>query len=192
MFSQQALRAAFSARRAWINSTTAGGRPASSSGGSVRASNQGLDDSIDSDTNTGGLTDLFAVTSVDVRFDLDSGLIASSGPSQLGGNVWYDTDEDGILGSNEPRANGEVTVELLDLTGAVLRTSTPAVGAYFYGVPPGIYRIRFVIPAGYGFTAANQGADEMLDSDVTGGGTTDLITYGGGIDMSWNAGLVEL
>ena len=119
-------------------------------------------------------------------------LTDAAGPSQLGGNVWYDTDEDGILDPDEPRADGEVTVELLDLTGVVLRTSPPALGAYFDGVPPGTYRIRFVIPVGYGFTAPDQGSDEMFDSDVTGGGTTDLITFGGGIDMSWNAGLVEL
>ena len=83
----------------------------------------------------------------------------------IGNYVWHDDDGNGVQDTEESGIAG-VTVELLDGSGAVVQTTTTDGSGYygFTGLPAGNYEIRFVAPAGYSFTATNQGSGTLQDS----------------------------
>ncbi|WP_293674768.1 SdrD B-like domain-containing protein [Thiolapillus sp.] len=83
----------------------------------------------------------------------------------IGNYVWHDDDGNGVRDTEESGIAG-VTVELLDGSGAVVQTTTTDGSGYygFTGLPAGNYEIRFVAPAGYSFTATNQGSGTLQDS----------------------------
>ncbi|WP_457664695.1 SdrD B-like domain-containing protein [Thiolapillus sp.] len=83
----------------------------------------------------------------------------------IGNYVWHDDDMDGIQDAEESGIAG-VTVQLLDGNGAVIdTTTTDGNGFYgFDGLAAGNYEVRFVAPAGYSFTAQNQGSGSLRDS----------------------------
>ncbi len=112
----------------------------------------------------------------------------------IGDRVWLDADEDGVQDPGEAGVPG-VTVNLLSGVDETLISSdvTDADGLYlFIDRPAGSYKIGFVLPGGYAFTAKNQGGDPALDSDanqVT--GITDAFTTVLHNDyLTWDAGLV--
>lgn len=75
---------------------------------------------------------------------LDFGFVPSAaGTLSLGGTVWTDANNDGLLGIGEAGLTG-VTVQLLDSGGAVARTATTdASGNYsFTELAAGVYRVR--------------------------------------------------
>lgn len=117
-----------------------------------------------------------------------------SGPvAALGDYVWSDLDSDGIQDANE-QGVANVTVKLLNSSNVVLATTTTdANGKYlFSNLPPGDYKVLFVIPAGFdGLTTANVGANDAIDNDadqVT--GRTGIITLvGGQTNLTVDAGL---
>ena len=108
--------------------------------------------------------------SVDNNFGFDD-LLA------LGDYVWFDTNQDGIQDIGETGVNG-ITVNLYDnatCTGASVDTATTANGGtpatdgyyFFLGLDPDDYCVEFTdLPAGYQFTAQNQGGDVALDSNA--------------------------
>ncbi len=93
---------------------------------------------------------------------------ANTPVASLGDTVWNDIDRDGTQDAGEPGIAG-VKVELLNAAGTVVRTTTTdANGKYlFSGLVPGTYSVRFTAPADFeGFTAANAGTDDAVDSDA--------------------------
>lgn len=112
----------------------------------------------------------------------------------LGNFVWNDLDQDGIQDLNEPGING-VTVNLYSGNTLIATTTTSTVngqpGTYSFNVDPGTYTVQFVAPAGYLFTAPNQGSDDNLDSDANSSGVTGLYTLiSGQINNTVDAGLI--
>jgi uncharacterized surface anchored protein len=81
--------------------------------------------------------------------------------------VWLDTNKNGVQDSGEAGVAG-VTVKLLNAAGAEVATATTdANGNYlFQGLVPGNYSVKVIAPTGYTFTAADQGGNDALDSDV--------------------------
>ena len=100
---------------------------------------------------------------------------------RITGNVWRDTNLDGIEQTNEPDLAG-IVVELLDDAGAILATTTTSGSSGFYefrDLAPGTYRVRVTPPPGGSFTLQGEGANDFTDSDVDPAtGETDLITLG--------------
>ncbi len=111
--------------------------------------------------------------------------------ASVGNRVWCDTDGDGIQDTGEAGVSG-VTVKLLNAAGTqVATTTTDTSGNYTFNTLQGDYQVQFVAPSAYGgFTLANQGTNDAVDSDadVT-TGTTALTTLAAGVnDTSWDAG----
>ncbi|MBX3010759.1 MAG: hypothetical protein KF832_04595 [Caldilineaceae bacterium] len=115
-------------------------------------------------------------------------------PAAIGDRVWYDVDSNGVQDLGETGVTS-VTVELLDGTGALLRTtSTNASGVYsFTHLVPGSYHVRFVLsslPLGYILTQPDQGDDSMdSDADPTTGETPLATLDPGEFDPTWDAGI---
>ena len=114
--------------------------------------------------------------------------------SSIGDLVFLDCNNNGIQDAGE-KGVSDVTVKLLNATGAVIdTTTTSASGQYLFGgLGAGNYAVQIVAPVGYGYAKRDQGANNALDSDVdTTTGKTVLVSLGAGVsDMSWDAGLVS-
>ncbi|NUQ37982.1 MAG: hypothetical protein HUU23_09340 [Caldilineales bacterium] len=117
-------------------------------------------------------------------------------PASLGNRVWVDTNGNGIQDGGEPNRSG-VTVNLYstsDLVTPIATDTTDASGIYgFSDLFPGDYVVEFIKPAGFEFTAANQGANDAVDSDASQAtGRTGTINLSEGEnDTTWDAGLYE-
>ena len=154
---------------------------------------QGGNDAADSDANpANGKTTVFTLSSGQTNADVDAGL---KGAVSIGDFVWNDLDGDGIQDAGEPGLAG-VTVKLYAADGVTLvaTTVTDADGAYsFDNLPPAVYVVEFVPPAGYGFTQQDQGSDDAKDSDAnpsTGRVTVDVTS--GASNTTIDAGLRQL
>jgi hypothetical protein len=101
---------------------------------------------------------------------------------KLGDRVWLDANRDGVQDEGGTGVEG-ITVELLEGctdTTAVATRMTSNSGQYlFSNLAVGQYRVRFVAPAGYVFTAKDQSA-EPSDSDAGTDGLTDCLTVAAG------------
>ena len=119
--------------------------------------------------------------STDTDNDAQAPLVVDSLVS-VGDYVWVDVNRDGLQDGGEPVMAG-VTVNLLDSTGTVIRTTTTGSDGYYWFdnlVPGTPYTVQFVKPAGMAFTTANSG-DDTVDSDadvVT--GTVDFVAPASG------------
>lgn len=97
----------------------------------------------------------------------------------------------------EPGVNG-VNVALLNGSGAVVATTTTANGGYytFTDLAPGTYAVSFTLPAGHLFTlkdAAANGLDaDDSDASTTTGATDAIVLAMGEVNLSLDAGLLEL
>jgi hypothetical protein len=106
----------------------------------------------------------------------------TDGCTVIGDRVWLDQDCDGLqdkddIGFTEPGV-ADVTVNLYSCGGEFLAsTTTDANGFYLFSNLDeyGTYRVCFVLPDGYTFAPANQGASEGLDSDAGADGCSDCI-----------------
>lgn len=109
----------------------------------------------------------------------------------IGDFVWEDLNANGIQEAGEPPI-ANVTVRLLDASGAVVKTTTTdATGHYLFSeLNPGVYQIEFVAPAGYTLTTPNVPSDDAKDSDAAATtlrtSLTDLV--GDETDLTWDAG----
>jgi len=114
--------------------------------------------------------------------------------ASLSDYVWNDLNRNGIQDPGEPGL-ADVSVALFTIDGLPAGTvMTNSDGRYlFENLVPGDYYLIFSTPAGYGFTSADAG-DDNLDSDpdpVT--GRTSTITLAPGAnDASQDAGLYAL
>ncbi len=102
----------------------------------------------------------------------------STSDCSIGDRVWNDVNGNGIQDAGEPGIPG-VTVQLVQ-NGIVVATAvTGNDGIYsFPSVACGTYTVVFGLPAGFEFTAPNQGSDNTLNSKVTNfaTGSTDAFT----------------
>ncbi|MEZ4732232.1 MAG: SdrD B-like domain-containing protein [Caldilineaceae bacterium] len=113
----------------------------------------------------------------------------------IGDRIWYDDNYNGIQDGGETGVMS-VTVELLDSSDTVIRTTTTDASGYysFTNLAPTVYGIRFVtstLPAGYIITLRDVGSDNAADSDadpVT-GRTLDTLLTNGEYDPDWDLGI---
>lgn len=142
----------------------------------------------------------YAILGGEIDHTWDAGLVLPVPPdefipAELGNYVWYDCNHNGIQDEGPEWAVEGVTVNLFDtadLTAPLASTVTDATGFYSFPdlVPGTEYRVQFVLPSGYVVTAADQGADDELDSDAgTDGWTIGIVLDPGETDYSWDAGI---
>ena len=138
--------------------------------------NVGSDDSIDSDVDANGVSDVISVSRGQTS-TADAGL-KDIEPGSLSGRYFCDENRNGV-DDGEAGVAG-VTVILLGAdgqpTGAT--TTTADDGSYsFAGLNPGIYGVRFEdAVSGKVLIEANVGDDDAIDSDATdlGGGVSEI------------------
>ena len=159
-------------------------------GNSISFTDQGADDTVDSDIDqiTGRVTLIVETTDVE---NVDAGYVTGE-PGEITGVTWID-DFDGILEAGETPEAG-VTVSLLDNAGNVLvSTTTDTDGAYtFTNVPPGNYQVEFGTVADHDLTLQDQGTDDTIDSDPNQTTRRAAVTLASGDTEAADAGYVEL
>lgn len=102
--------------------------------------------------------------------------------ASIGDRVWLDSNLNGIQDIGECGVSG-VTVKLKNSGGSVIATTTTnASGNYsFTGLAAGTYVVQFVLPSGYGFTLADVGTNDGVDSDANAStGLTGTYTLAAG------------
>ncbi|MEF3273474.1 MAG: carboxypeptidase regulatory-like domain-containing protein, partial [Chloroflexus sp.] len=170
------------------------------SGYSFTTPDQGTNDALDSDADTGGLTSVITLVTNQTDLRWDAGLVAAL--ASVGDRVWHDQNYNGVQDLGEPGVAG-VPVALyrpgIDGVagtaddGLVATTTTDGTGVYsFTGLPPGRYFIQFgPLPTGYAVTPTDSGTNDALDSDadvVT--RRTALIDLAPGVnDPNWDMGI---
>lgn len=126
---------------------------------------QGADPTLDSDFDAfTANTAVFTFTNGGPAVEMDAGLWSMV---QVGRQVWFDQNGDGIQDAGEPGVAG-VTVNLLHPDGMLaVSTVTNVDGRYkIDALGMHAYVVEFILPDGYAFTLKNQGADWSMDSDV--------------------------
>jgi hypothetical protein len=149
---------------------------------------QGSNDAVDSDIDSGGAMAQTALDSNENDPRWDAGLTR---PASIGGLVWDDIDADGVQDPGEVGIAG-VTVRLLNGAGTqVGSTVTDADGAYvFTGLTPGAYHVEVDIPDGLMASPQDQGTDDAVDSDIDVDGIMASTTLDPSEDdPGWDAGL---
>ena len=149
-----------------------------------------------SDASQGtGITGTIVLTAGKQDSTIDAGVIPSDvrqTSTVLGDRVWNDLNNNGIQEIGEP-GMGNITVTLTNEAGTLLyTTTTDARGNYvFNGLISDDYIVSFAnLPAGYSFSAADQGSDDSKDSDVLPTGQTGIVSLGEGENnLSVDAGL---
>ncbi len=154
--------------------------------------NAGDDPELDSDADASGYMACTTLGPGDVDLSWDAGLVLAF--AAIGDYVWFDANGNGIQDEDEFGVP-DVEVLLLDCEGKVLDwTFTDGEGFYsFTGLMPGAYNIQVIAPPGFAFTIQNAGDDPERDSDADANGVMAcVILEPGDIDLSWDAGLVQL
>jgi len=154
------------------------------------------EETIDSDADETGKTDVIVLEADQINSTVDMGIFREG--SAIGDRVFFD-DLNGI--SNGIQDEGElgahdVKVTLYSVDGTELNsTRTNVSGEYhFTNIPQGRYIVGFSeLPAGYIFTQEKQGVDSEKDSDVNSNGKTDIIFVDGKVNItSIDAGLKKV
>lgn len=125
-------------------------------------------------------------------------LLSGLGPtSGVGGNVWDDTNGNGLMDSGE-KGIANVLVQLFPSGGDAgpntggYTTYTDANGNYsFTNLTPGSYYLQFTAPPGYSFTASYQGEDQQdSHADPYTGQSETFSLYAGQYDPYFAAGMI--
>ncbi len=137
----------------------------------------------------------------------DLELLCDAAPIQIGNRAWLDLDGDGIQDPEEPPL-ANVTVDLVPASGPPVSMTTDSDGNYAFTIPPGsAYTLNFDtstvtaadLPSGYnpsplGFTQADAGTNDAIDSDVPAGATTGSVAVAahgpGHNDHTYDAGVI--
>lgn len=161
----------------------------------------GTDDTIDSDVvavdaNGSGTTDLISLIPGEDRRNVDAGIedvINDPHTASLGDTVFFDGNGNGVFDAGDGVVS-DVTVELLDDAGAVLRTTTTdGQGNYLFdGLEAGDYIVQFTQVDGFEFTAANVGDDTTdSDADQATGRSAEITLAIGEQNKTVDAGLIQ-
>jgi LPXTG-motif cell wall-anchored protein len=88
-------------------------------------------------------------------------------PSRISGQIWLDSNRDGVRDPGESLISG-IKVELLNNNGDVIAVkTTTADGRYsFDDLVAGVYRVRITYPEGSAGSAQNLIADPTVNSDM--------------------------
>lgn len=150
--------------------------------------NVGGDDSVDSDFESNGISDLQTLAAGQVIADVDLGLDLATGTASLGDFAWHDLNKDGAQDAGEPGLAG-VTVDLLTTEGVlVASTGTDANGAYaFTGLPAGDFDLLFT-PGGSFYPTRRHAAGAAVDSNIDDDGFVEVTTAAGTTDSTIDAG----
>src|SRR5262249_22588586 len=107
-------------------------------------------DTLDSDANSAGQTDVFHLDPEQANNDLDAGLYYGA---TIGDYVWNDVNADGIQGEEEV-GMGDVRVDLYSSDNTHIATTTTEGDGYyqFTRLPVGDYYLIFTAPDGYLFS----------------------------------------
>ena len=176
------------------------------SGYFVTRSNQGTNDSIDSDT-VSGVTGTYTVTAGQQQLTVDGGLYKKA---SVGDKVWEDKNHNWLQDAGEPGIGG-VKVTLKTLAGtAVATTTTDVNGNYlFSNLNPGDYYLVFdktttvyngISMSNWMWGKKDIGTNDAIDSDVAGDGvsktnvtqTSVFNLTSGESDMTWDASITPL
>jgi len=147
-------------------------------------------DSVDSDADAAGLSQLVVLGDAESNQTVDAGLVAIPPKAHIGDFVWEDQNANGVQDAGEAGMGG-VTVNLKNSTGTVVATTvTAANGSYGFDVVAGTYSVQVVAPSAYLATAKAQGGNTATDSNIDATGNTATVTLAAGqIDNSIDAGL---
>jgi protocatechuate 3,4-dioxygenase beta subunit len=157
------------------------------------AATQGGNTAIDSNPNVStGITAPVTLTAGQTNTTIDAGL---KGTGAIGNFVWLDVNHNGLQDSAETGVAG-VTVDLLNAAGtSVLAvTTTDSSGNYmFSNLLAGTYEVKFLAPAGDGFSPQGQGTNGAIDSNpnVSTGITAPITLAAGQTNTTIDAGLVK-
>ncbi|NPA27497.1 MAG: hypothetical protein GXN91_00400, partial [Epsilonproteobacteria bacterium] len=124
------------------------------------------DETIDSDVNMDGESDIILLESAQENNNTDAGLYKKG---CLGDFVWEDSNQNGLQDEGEVGVDG-VRIYLLDINGTILNQTISSNGGYyeFCGLE-GEYKVRFDLSSlsqKYLITQPNVGSDESIDSDA--------------------------
>ncbi|MDF1695627.1 MAG: SdrD B-like domain-containing protein [Saprospiraceae bacterium] len=150
--------------------------------------------SIITDANGEGTSNIFNLAGNDCNFDLDIGYAFKKG--NITGEVWIDQNKDGIQNVNEEFKSG-VQISLLTLDGTLVsETTSDENGAYaFTTLDAGPYFLIFTPGERYQFTSPFATSDTDLDSHVTNEnamGSTPTVNVTDGITVeNVDAGLID-
>jgi hypothetical protein len=121
-----------------------------------------------------------------------SALVSGSGSGLVSGEVWQDSNGNGILDTGETGMSG-ITVNLDDPTGKVLMTTTTdSNGNYLFGVNSSLgsqFEIQVVIPSGDSATIENAGSPPQIYSSIDSNGFSNVFALAAGGSVTLNAGL---
>lgn len=141
-------------------------------------------------------------TGVQTSFTFNLGTYAPCAGS-IGNRVWNDTDGDGVQDEGEPGVEG-VVVELYRVIGGnpaptvLLTTTTDSEGRYNFANLSTVggldkYVVRYILPAGYGYTSANVGSDTTDSDAIPETGYTPVIELSSGqADVDEDAGIYRV
>ncbi|MEL7021838.1 MAG: SdrD B-like domain-containing protein, partial [Bacteroidota bacterium] len=141
----------------------------------------------------------YAVTVTDNNFCQGESEIVLAGPGQISGNVFNDSNANGVRNFSDEGVEG-ITVRLLgrNLAGfrVELTTTTNAAGNYlFEGVSSGTYRVRFSdLPFRFIFSPQGNNPNPSLNSSVTNtalGETNEFVFSSSNFVEFINAGIYE-
>jgi len=157
------------------------------------------DTGTDSDAGPDGQTAAFTLGEGVSKLDIDAGFVPRPHvPGSIGDTVWVDTYGDGIQNETDTGLNG-VTVELYDGGGTYLASTVTSsvygkAGSYLFpNLLDGSYKVRFILPEGYTFTASNEGDNDAADSDADPDGWTETVILSEDEDnLTIDAGLKRL
>jgi hypothetical protein len=115
-------------------------------------------------------------------------------PAGVGDFVWLDINFNGIQDPGEPGIPGVTVIisGLAENTPYADTTVTNATGFYFFPVPPGEYKVTFLLPPGSDLipTITNAGNNDAKDSDMDPISfmTVVFVVPPGTVDLTWDAG----
>lgn len=141
-----------------------------------------------------GSTAIFLLLGNDCNLDIDGGYALKN--SNISGEVWVDSDVDGIQNIDDPLIGGIIVRLFSDADIEISSTETDTLGQYsFVGLDAGAYYVVFDTTSRYTPTLPLQGTDTALDSDLDDSeaiGSTGIITLVNGINQeNIDAGLVD-
>ncbi|MCE7982229.1 MAG: hypothetical protein DYG89_13620 [Caldilinea sp. CFX5] len=113
----------------------------------------------------------------------------------LGGQVWYDRNQNGRQEQSEEGMGG-IVITLLNQSGSVVATtnSDHSGGYHFLHLPAGVYQLSFTAPTTYAMTVVGQGSGSASENQpmASANARTGPITLApGAYDGSWRIGLYQ-